>query len=202
MESTPNYTGPFNPHDEQWYSSLYEQEFDTLVYLSNEIIGQQADAQDIVSTIFLALPNAVVKKPEDFPTLQNVKNYLFVMVRNASIDALRKRQRGFLVDVEIDHISNIETEALTHKLEQRDMYRRILGRIDRLPPGSQEILRLFFFEDLSLEEIAARLNLKVESVRQAKYRALEHLRAMVKNNEQPIEPEALVLLICINLLIF
>lgn len=184
----------FDPLDEKWCSSIYLTEYQTLCYLCNDIIHHETEAEDIVSDCFRKLLEVVLRQQQDFPTLHHAKSYLYIMVRNASVDYLRKSKPGSLTDVDPEEVNDIDKEQLTHKLEQRDMHQKVLRRIAQLPPKSREIMELFFLEDKSLEEIAEKLGLPKETVYTAKYRALQQLRAMAKTSQQPISPDTLVVL--------
>lgn len=59
--------------------------------------------------------------------------------------------------------------------------------IDRLSPAEQAVIRLRFFQDLKLEEIAQATGANVNTVKSRLYKALKKLKAMT-GEELPDEP--------------
>lgn len=199
MESTPNYTDLFDPHGETWYSSLYEEEFLSLINCSFKIIRNETDAEEIAGHCFLALLYLVRKDPQKFANRAYAKNYLYRMVKNASLDYHRSGKVGVL-NHDLELIENLEAEQLTGEREEAEALQKVLDRIDELSPKLREIIRLYIYEDMSAEEIAEKLGQPVGSIYTAKYRALEQLRKMAKSKKQSISPDTLLVLFWIYLM--
>ena len=68
----------------------------------------------------------------------------------------------------------------SHRAAAREEASHLLETLDRLPPAQREILRLRHFEGLSHAEIAARLDLSPDAVRQKWVRALRGLRRQMQ----------------------
>ena len=62
-------------------------------------------------------------------------------------------------------------------VEARDLRRRLLAAIETLPPGIRVATRLFYYEQLSLQEIAATLGVSVVAVKSRLHKARAQLRA-------------------------
>ena len=110
----------------------------------------------------------------------DLKRILFVAVRNACIDHLRR--------------SNMEQEILDHravqlKLEEldyfessdelfmrKDLLELLMKKVAELPERSQEIFRLSYLKGMKAAEIAEQLGLSVRTVENQLYRSLLYLR--------------------------
>ena len=133
-------------------------------------------AEDIVHDVFLKLwDKQVFLHPDD-----DLKRILFVAVRNACIDHLRR--------------SNMEQEILDHravqlKLEEldyfessdelfmrKDLLELLMKKVAELPERSQEIFRLSYLKGMKAAEIAEQLGLSVRTVENQLYRSLLYLR--------------------------
>ena len=133
-------------------------------------------AEDIVHDVFLKLwDKQVFLLPDD-----ELKRILFVAVRNACIDHLRR--------------SNMEQEILDHravqlKLEEldyfessdelfmrKDLLELLMKKVAELPERSQEIFRLSYLKGMKAAEIAEQLGLSVRTVENQLYRSLLYLR--------------------------
>ena len=138
-------------------------------------------AEDIVHDVFLKLwDKQVFRLPEN-----DLKRILYVSVRNACLDYLRRM--------------NIEQEVIDHralqlKLDELDFFEAsdelfmredllelLMKKIAELPERSQEIFRMSYIEGPKAAEIAERLNLSVRTVENLLYRSLLHLRKSCSN---------------------
>lgn len=133
-------------------------------------------AEDIVHDVFLKLwDKQVFFLPDD-----DLKRILFVAVRNACIDHLRRST----VEQEI-----LDRRAVQLKLEEldyfessdelfmrKDLLELLMKKVAELPERSQEIFRLSYLEGMKAAEIANQLGLSVRTVENQLYRSLLYLR--------------------------
>ena len=148
-------------------------------------------AEDIVHDVFLKLwDKQVFRLPEN-----DLKRVLYVSVRNACLDCLRRMNMEQEI---IDH------RALQLKLEELDFFEasdELFMRKDLLdllmkkvadrhglacllhekPERSQQIFRMSYLEGLKAAEIAERLDLSVRTVENQLYRSLLYLRKNCSN---------------------
>ena len=133
-------------------------------------------AEDIVHDVFLKLWDKQVFLLPD----ADLKRILYVAVRNACIDHLRR--------------SNMEQEILDHravqlKLEELDYFESsdelfmrkdlldlLMKKVAELPERNQEIFRLSYLKGMKAAEIADQLGLSVRTVENQLYRSLLYLR--------------------------
>jgi RNA polymerase sigma factor (sigma-70 family) len=77
-------------------------------------------------------------------------------------------------------------------VEARDLRRRLLAAIASLPPGIRVATRLFYYEQLSLQEIAATLGVSVVAVKSRLHQARARLRAqapLLDPDRRPAAPD-------------
>jgi bifunctional DNase/RNase/predicted DNA-binding protein YlxM (UPF0122 family) len=67
-------------------------------------------------------------------------------------------------------------------LEQRELYRRIQAAIESLSPKNQAATRLFYFEELSLHEIAAQLGTSVTAIKGRLYQSRKQLQTQLASH--------------------
>lgn len=133
-------------------------------------------AEDIVHDVFLKLwDKQVFLLPSN-----DLKRILYISVRNACIDHLRR--------------SNLEQEILDHRAVQlkldeldyfessdelfmrKDLLELLMKKVEELPERSQEIFRLSYQKGMKAAEIAKELGLSVRTVENHLYRSLLYLR--------------------------
>ena len=137
----------------------------------DQAIFSHVDAEDIVANAF----NKLFYARERMKSYEHVKRWLYVIVRNESIDYLRAktRQRESHYDLaylETNVDQNIETERAKTVLLQN-----IMAEIEKLPRQRKAIVRLYFFEQKSTAEIAEQLGLNSQTVLNHKSKARESL---------------------------
>ena len=200
MESTHHYPDSLGPYNEQWYRSLFDEVYLSLMHHSYKLVQHKAEAEDIAAHCFETLIQLIVKDPQKFADRNYVKNYLYKMVANASSTYRSSGKRTVVISLDDELLERLDAEALTSELEEHEILEKIVYYVDKLPPKSKEIIRLFFYEGMRAEEIAQKLGQPVESIYKAKQRALNRLRAMALGKEQPITPDTLLLLFWIYLM--
>lgn len=101
--------------------------------------------------------------------------WLYRIAANVSIDYIRK-QRLATVPLESLSLVGDSGEELTDRLDRDEQRSRVLGVIDGLPECHRRILRLRFFEDRSLAEIAQAMNCTPMAAKLRVFRAVTALR--------------------------
>jgi RNA polymerase sigma factor (sigma-70 family) len=112
------------------------------------------------------------------------KTWLFAVIRKTAAAEWRRRifwefRFRFFNDAE-DPPSDESIELSIHASEERRMFRRALLR---LPHRQQEVLHLVFYQDLTIEETAAALEISVGSVRTHYERGKKRLRSELEQME-------------------
>jgi RNA polymerase sigma-70 factor (ECF subfamily) len=143
--------------------------------LSLRIVGDGADAEEVVQEVFLR----VWKSPQSFdPSRGSFRTWLLTLVRNRSIDRLRARSRkpaGAELPVHLEdrsaHSDPWQTLALGL---ERDAVRKGL---DSLPFEQREAIELAFLGGYTHTEIADRLGLPLGTVKGRLRLGLEKLHS-------------------------
>jgi RNA polymerase sigma-70 factor (ECF subfamily) len=162
----------FREGDKESFRWVYDRMARPLTYFVENIIHCQADSEDIVANAFYKLFHARA----GMKSFEHVKRWLYVIVRNESIDYLRLRtkkreSRNDLAYLETGIDEQIETERVKTVL-----FQNILQEIEKLPRQRKAIVRLYFFEQKSTSEIAEMMQLNSQTVLNHKAKALESLR--------------------------
>ena len=128
-------------------------------------IDNAADAQDVLQETRLAAFRA-------FGTLKDQKNFrawIVGIARRKCADWYRARKPELPME-------ELPEEALTQSLHGLVYTSPIRETLDELGDKDREILRLFFFEDLPQEKIAALLGIPVGTVKSRLYTAKQHFK--------------------------
>ncbi len=140
--------------------------------LAFSYVKNKDDALDIVQ-------NAVCKALDHYESLRNeaaVKTWFYRILVNESIFFVKKQRREVLSGQDL----NVDVPYYEKGYEAED---DLEGQIDRLDEDVQKIIRLRFFEELSLKEISQVMELNLNTVKAKLYRGLK----LLKQNVQEVE---------------
>ena len=132
------------------------------------------DAEEIVQDTFVKLWNGRAKMRED----TNLNNLMFTISRRLVINAWRKRMSDPRYITYLEVQEQIEDSNRTeHAVEYDDFSRRMNDMIGELPPTQRKIVRYAKMEEMPNKEIAARMGLSEQTVRNQLSLALKTLRS-------------------------
>jgi RNA polymerase sigma-70 factor (ECF subfamily) len=154
-----------------------------LVSYATRIVGERADAEDVVQDAYLRFEAAEPERRLDEP-----RAYLFRIVRNLALDLRRRIGRDHLrcaadagaalAGLATDDPSP-ETEA-----EARSDLRRLSAAMAELPARTREALELHRLQGLTIREIAARLGISTGLAHALVTDGLEHCRQRLRGRDQ------------------
>lgn len=138
--------------------------------LAFSYVQNQEDALD-------AVQNAVCKALEHYGELKNsaaVKTWLYRIVVNESLSILRERGKEILSGDEYQPEESYVETGFEQPGEE------LYGHINRLEPEVQEIIKLRFYEELSLQEISQIMEMNLNTVKSKLYRGLKALKISIQ----------------------
>ncbi|HEX5482856.1 MAG TPA: RNA polymerase sigma factor [Terriglobia bacterium] len=174
------------------YADLYEQFHPRVLRLCSHLLGSRDDAEDASSEVFARLPRAM----GTYNRARPFSSWLSGVTSHYCVDVLRKRrseQRVFVpADPEWPEPAGAGRSPLEELLlnEERATVREAIAR---LPERYRSPLVMRYYEDLSCDEIAHKLNLSLANVKTLIFRAKKELRGMLEESETgwPSDPSAL-----------
>ncbi len=156
------------------FAELYDRHSVAAYSLARRIVGT-GHADDAVQDAFLTLWRNAATFDE---TRGAVRSWLLGMVRNRSIDTLRKlevhdRRRSGATDLDEWIAAPGSTEGRFERAEQAST---VNGALASLPVEQREVVELAYFGGLTQQEIAARLAIPLGTVKGRTRLAFDKLR--------------------------
>ncbi|MCL4200049.1 RNA polymerase sigma factor [Patescibacteria group bacterium] len=136
------------------------------------IVWDEAAAQDVVQETFISLYKTI----DRIDTEKKFSAYLFSITRNYAISYLRSRKVHAPLEA-AEKVAGGDSPEL--RLEVNDENKRIQEALDIIDNKYKQVIMLYYFDDLSYEEIADRLGVPVNTVRTHLKRAKEALRRVL-----------------------
>jgi RNA polymerase sigma-70 factor (family 1) len=148
-------------NNEQTFEDLYRHYFVRLFRFCFSIVHTKEPAEEIVNDVFLQL----WKRRDRLSEIDNLGVYLYVAVKNLSLNHLRNNQYPPTLEIEgrcDNYIQfNADPEALYCSSEA---VRKVRTAIDKLPPRCKLIFSLIKEDGLKYKEVARLLGLSIKTV--------------------------------------
>jgi RNA polymerase sigma-70 factor (family 1) len=163
--------------DQQSFKKLYQLLFFRLYQFAYSYVHSKESAEEVVNDVFLSL----WQKRKTLDTINNINVYLYVAVKNASLNWLRKNKHVFTVSMDelaTDHLHLVPNPELM--LITRELQLHIREAIEQLPPRCKIIFKLIKEDGLSYKEVASILEVSVKTVDAQLYLALKKLSKILK----------------------
>lgn len=169
---------------------IFEKYYNRVYHTAYFIVKDPDLAQDILQESFMKAFRNIDRVHE----IEKIGAWLATITTRTAIDHLRKMKRwnDFAVDdvlltkelsnAEIDQISIVEIAA-EKKLIKKVMWEEI----DKLTPAHKEVLYLYYYEDLTYEEISFLLDVKLATVKTRVHRAKLKLKEALEQQTELME---------------
>ena len=157
------------------FGLLYKEIWNTVYYYCYKNLGNEQDASDAMQTIFMKLYNT-------FDSLENpfaFNKFLRTIMTYTCADFHRANYRGETDELEnYDEVLEEENKDFLPEeaFEREDVRREITKMIQVLPAKQREAILFFYYDDLSIKEIAEITNSNIPAVKNSLVRARLSLR--------------------------
>src|SRR5262252_2147991 len=128
-------------------------------------LGSQAEAEDVAQEVFYR----VFSKRKTLRAPEKLRSFIFSFaIRLVRTELRRKRARAWLSFHRPESLADLGAELTD--MESRDLLRRFYALLDRLAPRPRLVFVLRQLESMTVEEVAAQMELSISTVK----RALSH----------------------------
>lgn len=159
--------------DVRAFDFLYSKYYDKVYAIARGVLLDAEEAADTAQEVFTLVHRHLYR----FDRRARFSTWLFRIAVNRSIQDSRKRKRRPLT-VELMEVAQRESA------EQNQPDPRIQIALSKLRVEDRALLLLYYWEELSLQEIAETLNTNVNATKTRLYRAREKFRALYTGEEE------------------
>jgi RNA polymerase sigma-70 factor, ECF subfamily len=161
-----------NPDTFRWVFNAY---YEKLCQYAFTILKDMDEAEDIVQAMFIK----IWEQRKNLEVKQSMQSYLFKSVYHKCINLIEHRGIKQKYQEHGKHVMKNEVqwpETFPHELEDN-----IKSVINKLPPQCRTIFMMSRYEELRYAEIAAKLNISVNTIENQISKALKILREELKD---------------------
>ncbi|MBI1301107.1 MAG: sigma-70 family RNA polymerase sigma factor [Alphaproteobacteria bacterium] len=165
---------------------LYDIHYGMLEYFILQNSGDETDAQDTIQETMLVFVNLVHE--QKYRGEASIKSILYSINKNIWLGELRKRKNRQVRDMAFESDKEIEVEDYSAELIKMEGYKMIMELFEKLGKGCKSILTLFYFDNLSMEEIVKKEKYSSEQVlRNKKYKCMKELSTKIESDKELFE---------------
>ena len=163
------------------FEDLYRLFFTRLFNFAMLYVHRKEVAEEIVNDIMIKVWN----EKGELSAVQNLETYLFVAVRNHSLNYL-SHYSPYHIAVEADGSQGqlIDLNDPSKELEWKEIYFRLNQAIDELPDQCRTVFKLIKEEGFRYKQVAEILNISPRTVETQLFRAIKKLDKVIENNRK------------------
>lgn len=133
-------------------------------------------AEEVVENVMLQLWENRLK----FEKINDIKSYLYTMVKNGSLAVLKQQQKN----VNLDESISDDTLEFDFNILEEEVYSVLIDALNSLPEKCKEVFELSCLEGMKYKDIAEQLAISVNTVKSQRARAIELLKEKLKNHSE------------------
>ncbi len=176
--------------DQKAYAELLQRYRESVYFMMLKMVNNKDDADDLTIEAF----GRAFKRLTQYTPTYAFSTWLFKIASNNAIDFLRnkKKNQAFSIDSTFDNeegqalSQNIKSSTLDpeeHIIKKEKL--KLLGEVvEKLKPRYKDLVKLRYYEELSVEEISVKLNLPIGTVKAQLFRARDLLFQVLKGNAE------------------
>lgn len=153
------------------YESLVKKYQNKVFHFVSRIVFDRMTAEEVTQDAFFSCYRSIHR----IDVNRRFTTYLFEIAKNTAISRLRSQKKT--VPLDNDEIALDET--VYDYLGRKETQSTVSSAIRKLSVAHQEIIRLYYFEDLSYEDIQEKTGIPLNTVRSRLLRAKEKLKTYI-----------------------
>jgi RNA polymerase sigma-70 factor (family 1) len=155
--------------------SIFDLYYKSILMYANRFLPSKAECEDLIQDIFVH----IWEKQLSFPDAISLKIYLYKSTRNRCFNVIKHKK--VKDSYEDNALQSLDDDNLFLKqILEEEIVRQLHQAIEILPERKREILKLSL-KGIKNNEIAERLNIKLQTVKTLKSQSYKILRAQFKD---------------------
>lgn len=153
------------------WETLFKKHYNEALLYVFSFCHNRALSEDIVQEAYVRALRSINEEKDGF------KFWLFKVCRNCYFDYLRKQKRVETLDKDVES----QELSLVDDVIQQEEYRALYKAISLLKDSYKEEVTLYYFDGLSVKEVADIIGIGVDNVKIQLYRARMKLKELLEN---------------------
>ena len=168
--------------DEEALVALYEANRVMITAFVTRNKGSHDDAEDMLQEAVVILWERV--RSERFEHHAKLSTFLYATVKNIWSRRLARRRREIPLELDPEDTQSDDGSALDGLIES-EQAKSIAEALDKIGEQCKKLLLLFYWEELSMDEIAGKLGfVNADTVKSKKYQCKKALEKVLRESER------------------
>ncbi len=153
--------------------SVFYQYHAALCFFAEKLVQDRTEAEDIVEEVFIKL----WQKEPDFSQYKNIKAILYIAVKNACLDHIKKRRRDNQKLNGLTYTLQQETEGFVLlEMVRAEVLRSLYAALENLPVERRNVMQLIYVEGWDSNKVAEHLDISIHTVKKHRLRGIKDLK--------------------------
>jgi RNA polymerase sigma factor (sigma-70 family) len=161
--------------DTQAYAHVHELLHPVLYRYAFAMLNDDALANDVVQDLFIKM----WFRKDRIGMLKSVKAYFLTALRRQTLNQLRSLRRLQILTPAEPDIEFSAEDIIIEEEHKQDLRNKLARYLNELPKRQKEVVYLYYYEELSYEEISAIMEINYQSVLNLMQKAIKQLRGLV-----------------------
>lgn len=160
------------------FAKLVDQYKDLVYTLAVRMLKNREEAEEVSQNVFIK----IFKSLSSFKGDSKLSTWVYRVTYNSCLDQLKKNKKH-LMDVPIDEYNYNKIDSIDNALEgliKEERVQLIRNCVNKLPEESSAIITLFYFDELSLDEISGITGIESNTVKVKLFRARKKLAKIME----------------------
>lgn len=176
-------------NDQKAYAELLQRYRESVYYMMMKMCNNKDDAEDLTIEAF----GRAFKKLDHYSPDYAFSTWLFKIASNNAIDFIRRKKQKYSVSIDskfdesegFEHSVNIRASGLDpeESFIRKQKIDSVRVLVDSLKPKYKEMIELFYFQEMSHEEISKKLNIPIGTIKAQLFRARDLLFNALKERQ-------------------
>ncbi|MFD0990062.1 RNA polymerase sigma factor [Mariniflexile jejuense] len=159
--------------DKDAFKIIFDTYYKRLFAFALQYTEDKFAAEEIVEETLLKL----WQKRTKLEKVENLKSYLYTMVRNASIDYLKKEKKFVRLDAKKHNSISTKEQYII----EEETHAILFQALETLPEKCRKVFELSCLDGAKYKDIAEDLQISINTVKSQRARAIELLKSYLKN---------------------
>lgn len=146
-----------------------------VIMFATRTLGSESEAEDVAQEVF----HRVFVKARTLRAPERLRSFIFSFaIRLLKTELRRRKTRAWLTFQRPETLVDLGGELMD--MESRDLLRRFYALLDRLAPRHRLVFALRHLESMTVDEIAAHMEISISTVKRALERATSKLTIWIE----------------------
>jgi RNA polymerase sigma-70 factor (ECF subfamily) len=159
--------------NDEAFNEIYARYWDVVYAIACKKLNNREEAKDVVHDLFMV----IWLKRHTLKITTTFIGYIYIILKNKLTDLNRRQTLRIKHDDELLKVNNETDHSLFEQFASKDTAQHLQLEIQNMPVGMRKVFLMSREEELSINEIAGRLSISSQTVKNQITNALKRLKS-------------------------